>query len=102
MTLDTALACAVAIMSYGGPVLPVNYIPEKHPEYLGLTRLIDVDGQPEVVVWASPKKPWVQLHESCHVIQLSRGDRAAPGEFLEDAECDAVQMHWQSCEGMRR
>jgi hypothetical protein len=87
--------CAARLMGFDGkPWRNIAYYPYAHPDHLGAAM---IDGPGAASVWASPAKPWVQLHEACHVIQFSRGEVAPSGHDTRQDECRAVQEHWRRC-----
>lgn len=87
--------CAARLMGHEGTLWDVAYYPEKHPDHLGYA-MIDAEGYASV--WAPANKPWVQLHEACHVIQMARGENMHPmATPAQEAECKAVQQSWREC-----
>lgn len=89
------LACAARVMAYDGTPWNIAYFPGKHPDgHLGYAMR---DGEGYATVWAMPEKPWVQLHEACHVIQFANGATGDHSTPAMEAECRIVQERWQEC-----
>lgn len=86
--------CAARLMGHQGELWNVAYYAHAHPDHLGYAMK---DGEGYASVWAPADKPWVQLHEACHVVQFANGATGDHSTPAMEAECKAVQERWREC-----